>query len=135
MKHVRDISDPKIGMYVRYRIGYGARESEVVEGQVKEALPVGDQTAYVLDNGEVFNFYLGDRLERITAAPPRSRGAERDDEEKRKTVWEREHYRRERAHLRRERDIYLMFSIAMLAFAIVYVGVRDGAAIVAWLAP
>lgn len=135
MKHVRDISDPKIGTYIRFRIGSGARESEVVEGQVKEALPVADQTAYILDNGEAFNFYMGDRIERITQLPPRNRDrtAVKDEEEARKTVKEREHYKRERAALQRERDLLLMFAACLFAVLVVYAGVRDGSTLIQWV--
>lgn len=133
MKHVRDITHPKIGTYIRFRIGSGARESEVVEGQVKEALQ-GD-AGYALDNGEVFNFYAGDRIERITQLPPRNRDrtAVKDEEEARKTVKEREHYKRERAALQRERDLLLMLSACLFATLVIYGMARDGSTLIQWV--
>jgi hypothetical protein len=138
MKHVRDISEPKIGSYIRFRVGAGPRESDIIQGQVKEM--VVDRTgfarhAFLLDNGEMFNFWEGDRIERITQTPPRNlaRTQRVDDEAHRKTITERLHYQREHATLKRERDLTLMVAVASLAALIVYAGVRDGATIVAWV--
>lgn len=135
MKHVRDISDPKIGTYIRFRIGSGARESEIVEGQVKEAHTFPDgRVAYWLDNGGLFDFHMGDRIERITQLPPRNRDrtAVKDEEEERKTVKEREHYKRERAALQRERDLLLMIASSLFALLVTYALLRDGSTLLQW---
>lgn len=66
MKSVGDIDRPRVGMYIKFRVGSGPLESETVYGQVTAHEPNG---LVRLSSGMSFSYAAGDRIFWLSGKP------------------------------------------------------------------
>lgn len=65
MRSLADVKHPKLGKYVKFRVGEGERESEIYHGMVQEYTTHG----FILDSGARFDYEKGDRITWINNNP------------------------------------------------------------------